>query len=295
MRIFTVFCDLSFCPVSYDFLPWLVRARMEAGGRPVHAVIVPKEDGLGGFSRHWGKHDAAAARWRLWHIVMAACPLAEVSVTLAASRDYAMKLCNSMKNADTWWPDGKAHFIAPVVGAARKGATVPLFKATEAAKRYVAAHLGGGDRVITLTLRNQTTDADRNTDPIAWDKFARWLMDSGRRVVILDDTNDALRAGRGYYEADLDLRLALYESAVMNVVGNNGPAEFLKFSSAPYMAFDLGLTDGWRQHFRKYCGLDVGEQLPWATPSQWLIYKPSTLDNLKAEFMRWEGECHGSG
>lgn len=292
MTVFTAFYDLEYGPISFDFMAWLVRSKMEAnlrGHEHLHVVVVPKEDGLGGFSRHWGGHDEAAARWRLSHIVVAAGPLMGCSVAVAPTREYAEDIRDSyLGDHFYWWPSGKAHFIGPVVTAARKGRKISMFAATEGAKRYVRAHLGSGDRVITLTLRNHTGDPDRNTDPKAWDQFARWLYDAGRRVVILDDANDALRAGRGYYEADVDLRLALYESAVMNVVGNNGPAELLKYSAAPYLAFDLGQSDGWRAHFEKYCGLKVGDQLPWATSRQRLVYRRSTLDNLKEEFTRWD-------
>lgn len=286
MKLLTAFLDLEFCPVSFDALVFLARARIQAAGRQLHVVIVPKEDGLGGFSRHWGGHDEAAARWRLWHIVIAACPLAECTVTLAATRKFAEGIFSGRAPADSWWPEGKTHFIGPIVRAARDGVKVPLFRATQAAKRYVGAHLGGGDRVITLTLRNHHNDPARNADKVAWDKFARHLLDDGRRIVVLDDTNDALNAGRGYYEADIDLRLALYESAVMNVVGNNGPAELMKLSSAPYMAFDLPTSGDWAKHLEKYSAMKVGDQIPWATPNQRLVYKPSTFANLREEFER---------
>lgn len=93
--VLTAFYDLECGPISFDFITWLVRAMKERdrlGCKGLHVVIVPKENGLGGFSRHWGNHDEHAARWRLWHIVVAACPLAGATVTLAASRQQAQDI-----------------------------------------------------------------------------------------------------------------------------------------------------------------------------------------------------------
>src|ERR1700693_6095715 len=88
----TAIYDLNFGTVAYDFVTWLVRAKLEQqrrGAERLHVVILPATGGLGGFARHWGPHDAAATYWRLWHIVVAACPLSGATVTLAPTRDYA--------------------------------------------------------------------------------------------------------------------------------------------------------------------------------------------------------------
>lgn len=285
--ILTAFYDLEYGPVSFDFVTWLVRAMKERdriGANGLHVVIVPKEDGLGGFSRHWGKHDEHAARWRLWHIVVAACPLASATVTVAASRFQAQ---NISRFAGSWWPEGKAHFMGPLVDAGRKGEAIPKLRATEAARHYVEEWLAPVNApVITTTLRKQDTDPARNSDATAWAAFETWVVERGYAVVRLDDTHLALGQGRGYAELDPDLRLALYEQAAMNFIGNNGPQELLKFSAAPYRIVGLGL-ESWREHFRKYFHMEYGEQLPWAGPQQRLVYEPDTFDVLKREFDAW--------
>ena len=241
-----------------------MKERDRQGCKGLHVVVVPKEDGLGGFSRHWGKHDEAAARWRLWHIMVASCPLAGATVTVASSRAQAER----MRFGENWWPEGKAHFMGPLVEAARKGEPIPRLRASEAAQRYVEGWLHGMDddvHLVTLTLRNQSTDPARNSDGAAWDSFRKWLEDAGYSVIVLRDTHEEIaRCPIGPLPAlDVDLRLALYERAAMNCIGNNGPQELLKFSSAPYLVFNLGL-ESWREHFRKHFGMEFGDQLPWA-------------------------------
>lgn len=296
MKLLTAFYDLSFGPVSFDFVTWLVRAMLErqrAAAERLHVVVVPKEDGLGGFARHWGKHDEAATLWRLWHILLPAAALGGATLTVAPSVAFARQIehaCRSGREAIAWWPEGKAHFMGPLVDAAHAGEEIPKLQATDQALRYVDAALRDNDRItagrplVTLTLRSQTTDPDRNTNPEAWEAFGQWLLERGYEVVELNDSNQALSEGRGFAELDVDLRLALYERAVMNVIGNNGPQELLKFSAAPYRAMGQAPTPGWQDHFRKFFHLGPGEQLPWAGPEQRLVYKPDTFENLQAAF-----------
>jgi hypothetical protein len=285
------FYDLEHGPVSFDFVTWLVRAmkeQVECDCERLHIVIVPKENGLGGFSRNWGKHDEHAARWRLWHIMVAACPLAGATVTVASTRSQAEDM--SDPPGRFWWPQGKAHFMGPLVTAARRGEAIPKLRATEAARRYVAAWLESENatgKTITLTMRKQDTDPGRNSDVGAWYELDNRIRNTGRLFpVLLDDTNEALAGGRGYAELDPDLRLALYEQAAMNFIGNNGPQELLKFSAAPYRIVGLGLEE-WREHFRKYFHMEYGQQLPWAGPQQRLVYEPDTFEVLKREFEAW--------
>lgn len=282
--ILTAFYDMLFGPISFDFVTWLVRAMLERdrrGAAGLHVVVVPNEGGLGGFSRRWGQHDEAAARWRLWHIVVASCPLAPATVTVAPTRAYADGVARIAELA--WWPEGKAHFMSPLVDHARGGGIVPQLQPTAAARRYVAEWFNPA-KAITLTTRSQSTDPDRNTNHDAWMKFGTWLIKCGYDVIHVKDAHVALGDGHGYAELDVDLRLALYEAAAMNFCGNNGPQELLKFSTAPYMIFGLALTPGWRDHFKRYFHMEVGAQLPWATARQRLVYRADTFDVLREEF-----------
>lgn len=283
MKFLTAFYDLTHGPVSYDFVTWLVRARFIADQRGLeglHVVIAPKENGFGGFARHWGEHTEAATRWRLQHIVVASCPLMRATVTVAPTRDMAIRMLRS--EDDTWWAEGKAHFMGPLVKASKEGAAIPKLKATEQAREYVRSWLERyGKPVVTLTQRSQSTDPARNTNTAEWALLADWLVSEGYRVVALFDSNEELAGGRGYAVLSPDLRLALYEYAAFNVIGNNGPQELLKFSNTNYAAFGQALTPGWKDHFRKYFGMDVGEQLPWANSKQRLVYEPDTFDTMK--------------
>lgn len=283
MKFLTAFYDLVNGPVSYDFVTWLVRARFTAEQRGLdglHVVIVPKEDGLGGFARHWGEHDEAATRWRLQYIVVASCPLMRATVTVAPTRDMAIRIRQS--EDETWWAEGKAHFMGPLVLAARAGHSIPKLRATDQARAYVKTWLSAIQKpVATLTQRDQSTDPARNTKTNEWAKLADWLVTEGYRVVTLWDSHVELAAGHGYATLSPDLRLALYEQSEINVIGNNGPQELLKFSDARYAAFGQALSKGWQEHFKRYFSMNVGDQLPWAGSNQRLVYEPDNFDVMQ--------------
>lgn len=283
MSTLTAVCDLAICPVSYDFVVWLARAMLEQqrlGAEKLHVELLPHEIGLGGFSRDWGGHSEAQARWRLWHIVIASCPLAPATVTLRPVR-YESTF------DPLWRPSGAAHHAGALIEAARAGETIPQLRATDQAREYVARWLGV-DKFATITLRQSQRDPGRNSDQAAWGAFALELAAQGYRVVTLFDSEVALSCGEGYAAHDPDLRLALYERAAVNFLPTNGPAALAWFSSAPFIQFGCGEPAAtWRGHWKKYMALDPGDQLPWGRKDQRLVWTPDTAEAIREEYEAW--------
>lgn len=282
MKFLTAVYDLSEGTIGYDFVTWLVRAKLEQqrrGADRLHVVILPKTDGLGGFARHWGSHDAEATYWRLWHIVIAACPLADATVTLAPDRYF-----NAF--GDLWQPKGKAHLLGPLVAAARAGESIPLLKPTAAAIRFVRQWTSS-ERCVTLTLRSNAQDGrDSSAD---WLLFADWLRGRGWQPLLVPDTAISLSAQSGLFATlSIDLRAALYARAAMNCFCHNGPMVLAWHTGAPYLAFNAALPGAlWRASWEKNLQIKFGEQLPWASENQRLIYRPDDLSVLLEEFKRW--------
>lgn len=286
-KVLTAFYDMQYGPVSFDFVVWLglaMRERDRAGCDALHIVIVPQDDARNGFSREWGGFDQSAARWRLWHILVGACPLAGATLTLAADRNQAEAIARSC--SAIWWPDGKAHFFGPLCEEVRKtGCEISLLSATPAAKQFIASWRAGLDKrpLVTLTLRNHAAGPLRNTSAPDWAAFQKWLDAKGYNVVTLEDTDNALKRGRGWAELDVDLRLALYEASAMNCTGINGPGALLILSRAPYLIFESG-ADKSRELALKLEGVDGRRQYPWAGPRQRSTYAQDRFDLMRAHF-----------
>jgi hypothetical protein len=290
MRL-TAVCDLSVCPVSFDFIVWLARAMVARDARgcdALHVVIMPKEDGVGGVARDWGEHDAASARWRLWTIIMAAIPLAGATVTLAANRHQVEEIAGDAEAKNLlWWEKGRAHLAGPLVDMAAAGGRIPLLRATDAARRHVGRWFS--DRFVTLTLRDAVDQPERNTVRDTWWQFGQWLRKK-YHVVTLEDTRIALDfAGGQWAEVSLDLRLALYERAAMNCIGHNGPMMLCWFSIAPLLQYAFGMpANRWTKHMREHVHLEPDQQPAWFNRNQRLVWKPDTFETMREEFERWE-------
>ena len=151
----------------------------------------------------------------------------------------------------------------------------------------------GYEGCVTITLRESVYQPDRNSAVAEWLKVADWLTNIGHRVVIVRDTARADEPIDGYEtfaqaSRDLDVRVALYYVARMNLLRDNGPSGFLiSTRDVPYLmtitpasvnmfesqhrGFKVanigdfrprgyGETDQWTA----WLGFGKGEQVPWA-------------------------------
>ena len=294
MKTLTAFYDLAVGPVSYDVITWLIRAmlaREDAGCEALHVVVVPNAAGVDGMFRDkLALYDADEMHWRLWQLVLPACRLAGATVTLATDWAQARKLAQGDVWPANWCHQTladrvRAHMWGPIVAAARAGRTIPTLQASGHARKHVRSLFArSGKPVVTCTLR-ETYEPARNADLAAWDTFRRSIEDRWQ-VWVLRDTARALEAGAGYGELVLDLRLALYQEAAVNLHCHGGPAALSWFSGAPFLAFGVGLPEPYAVVHRSQ-GMAIGEQLPWATPQQRLIYAPPSADILAREFAAW--------
>lgn len=299
MTTLTAFYDLAVGPVSFDFVVFMVQAEMERrkiGAQRMHAVIVPMAGGVGGMfrdKRHL--YDEHEMRWRLWNICIPACQLLGASFTLATDWQQARRLASD-KDWKCWPHDwdkqtlgARRHLIGGVIGPAKTGVAVPRLEASPHARRKVAECCKRlGRPLVTLTLRN-TYLRERNADRAAWESLKRHIENRGFATAMIEDTDSALSRGSGFGELNLDLRMAMYQEAAINLHSNGGAASLSWFSDKPYLFFGAGIpADEWGGLFVKQ-GLPLGDTWPWASPGQRLIYKPATFDVMREEFDAWAG------
>lgn len=176
-----------------------------------------------------------------------------------------------------------------IVLASKAGEQVPTLRASDRAREAMAGWLH--DTVpVTITLREAPHWKKRNSNLEAWLKFAKDLEAKGENVVFIRDTFRATEPLPGFATCpiaawNLDLRMALYERAKCNMFVSNGPAGLGLFSDSPYIYFvnndrniDYpGNNPGW---WRKSNGIAEGEQWPWALPTQQMVWKTDTYENI---------------
>jgi hypothetical protein len=294
VKTLNAFYDLDVGPVSYDFVVFLIKAELErkrVGADRLHVVIVPGE-GPGGMRDKSGFYDQHEAKFRLHNICIPACALIGATVTLATDWEQAELLAVGR----AWPPDWnnqtlrtRPHLIGGIVEAAKAGTPIPRLQASEHARRVVRK-LWQGQRVVTMTQRHTYLNG-RNTSPTHWNAAQQYISGKGFGVVMINDVGAALAQGGGFAELNIDLRMAIYQEAALNLQANNGSASLCWFSETPYIMFDAGVGETekeWRGLFVDQ-GVPWGESWPWATPKQRIVYKRSTRDVIIEEFERGLG------
>jgi hypothetical protein len=178
----------------------------------------------------------------------------------------------------------------PVVEAARNGEEVPRLKPRpEAMER--AQKIINGRPPVTITLREAAHDSTRNSNMEAWLRFAAELQEEGERVIILRDTAFSDEPLPGFETCpaasrELHLRGALYEQAKCNLFVSNGPFGLALFGTAPWLYINdiseyPGTVNG-AEMWREYIGVEPGDQYPWASPVQRIVWKNDEYENIRA-------------
>lgn len=169
-----------------------------------------------------------------------------------------------------------------------------VFRATPVARKWREKNYP--QRYVTITIRETEYWLDRNSNKLAWRMAANWLGSQGYRVVFIPDTYGTLMDG---YENctiaawDIDLRMALYEGAVLNMGVSNGPMALCYLSNAPYMIFSiLGKNSPITEAFYTQRGIPIGSQWGPNGKNVWEEDSPeAVMREVKAHFAKDEQEA----
>ena len=161
------------------------------------------------------------------------------------------------------------------------------FKATEQAKFFIDNLFG--DNVMAIHLRTSYNLASRNSNLDEWYKVYQELKRLKFRPIVIPDFEDCVmnRLFSKYdwevFEPaafDHDLRLALAEKAINNLMINAGSITTIVHSDCPYIIFkwisETHLTTVENHKITKL--LDYGDDLKWAAPNQHLIWEADDAD-----------------
>ncbi len=267
------FCyNIANDPLGYDYLNWLVNAEMT---RVRHAAPAPLKVGF------WqGIAEGQASRRRRKWLDNLFRP--GLQLLGAVESDAAIRS-----------PHTAAFISRETIVAARQGERVPRFKNVRARRNSVPP--------VTITLREASHQPQRNSNMKEWLLFARWLRARGETVIFVRDFEKSrepllsFRTAPGASE-ELLQRYALYESAKCNLFVPNGPALLSIYGSRPWLQFVRLEQDGPisfqprtpEDFWQELLGLSRGDQYPWSSSTQRLVWAPDTFDNMKAAWLEHE-------
>ena len=308
--------DLGVAPVTFDFASYLAAAEVERrirGLDGIVAVLVPGSHH--GLRRELPEYelavDVAARQWRVRNILLPMLSLLPSvrGCTICASRDEAKTLMPD--DESRLYPEGYRVYLPRQPGKrvihdhARCGAVIwPLLRAPEPALRFVADFLEGvaaGRRPIVISLRHSKVFAERNSRIADWLAFARTLDTRRYAPILVYDTEAALRrrspelCGFASCEAaswNIEIRMALYQSAWLNMAIMHGPLELAMHNEhSRYMVFTpLETSPTTREALIHENGQPVGRNLDFARPGQCIAWTSDTLPAISGAFAAMEEE-----
>jgi len=307
------FYDLQVSPVSYDICSFLILAELckqERNLDNLTIVIVPGP--LEGFRDDDAPYPTNNKSWRLQNILIPVCAVLPSPITLIICRSREEAVAIEDKLASSVFPEGyttsepMAEFLwSGITAAAARGIDVPKFKASKEAvanmSQWLDAHTEGR-RPIVITLRETSYAEVRNSNKDAWISFAKTLDADKYFPIFVRDTERLFqREDAAFSEfltcpmasTNIDLRLALYELAWLNLMIPNGPNSLCWHSHRVRSITFKMKNEGWDNTtsvMQASLGIELGGQSDHLGPYQWLVWELDDADVIEREFTAVAGK-----
>jgi|GEM_PF-711528 len=309
--------DLATGPITFDVMNFFVFSHMwakRAGAGGYNVVFVAGPGGRFRMSTPKDKAlDADEKIWRLRHVMAAHAHIAKscLGVSTFHRREDFAQLMRAI-HPKQLFPPGytleapQTAFMLPVLFDQKPTPDeLDAFGPHPSALRKVDAWLRNfapRGRPVTFTLRTSSIETARNSNTGDWLKVAARAREMGFDPIILPDTDLVTqgldRDGFGDIPAfgigaiDLELRVALYRRAVINMADNGGPAfinYFMEDSSAVCFLPVAKLPEvvksrGGLDRMAALLGVPTGGDFPGATPRRRFVWEADTLDNIMVAF-----------
>ncbi len=291
--------DLGCAPVTFDFATFLAGAELERRRRGLARIFVVFIPGsYDGLRRELPEYESAIApslrHWRKRHIVISMLTL------LPTVQGYAM--CPDRETAGAMLPEDRSVLFPAdyrvwlprqpekrvVQDHVAAGVSIwPMFRSTDRARQLVAEFLASvcrDRRAVVITLRASAAAPRRNSRVDEWAEFARGLDRRRFTPIFVDDSEapidgckSASLAGETFCDSarwNVEIRMALYEAAWLNLAVMHGPMELCWYSEASrYVLFlEVGTEPGSSEEAITEGGARIGADLQFATPFQHVVW-----------------------
>jgi hypothetical protein len=307
------FYDLEVSPITFDFVSCLAGAVIEArtlGLKKVFVVIVPYGDKqMRGQSPDYESFINKDGRaWRVRNIILPAISMfPEVGgFACLTTRDqaisyfpqYGVRIFPKTYLLDL--PCQPNHRL--IQDNKLSGENVwPLMRPTPLATEYVKEYLQritNGRRPVVISLRSSDYAKGRNSNIAAWTEFASKLDTKIYSPIFITDQQRGIEhsaqelAGFNVCtEAswNLEIRMALYTAAFVNLAISHGPMELCWYNSgASYLLFmspDKDETISSDSY--ALSKFSIGKDFTFAAPQQHLIWADDTEENISVAFNKF--------
>ena len=290
------FYDLRVSPYTFDAFSFMVLAefrRLELKKDTIHMFIIKDEQ-----SDTWN--------WNIYNVIV---PLTQFIHSLSATTiTKPNEFTENLIRHKDCFPAGysaespvAAYSLKKLTKTIRQAGFKPDISSTKKAREFIGLWLEKNclrdSKLVTVTLRQSIGYLDRNSSIDQWLLFSDYLKENGYTPVILKDTYSLFNPDQEVLDKyltfdmaslNLELRMALYESAYVNIGLANGPLVLCNYSNhIPYLVH-MKLNDNYWATLPRYLaemGLPVGTQFPLAKKNQVLGWSyDDNFETLKTEF-----------
>ena len=162
---------------------------------------------------------------------------------------------------------------------------------------------GQTSKIVSINLRESTTQPDRNSNLQEWGKVCLYLIDKGYKVVVIRDSEKAYSklpdSFKHAYDGkefiwNIPLRAALFERTYVNLFVSNGPATLTMHNKARSRCLIFKMlcenTSSASTEFFKSQGIEIGGQLIYAGPYNRIVWKEDQSETIISEFENQYGK-----
>jgi hypothetical protein len=303
--------DLGVSPVTFDFATYLAAAEVERRLRGLDGInVIFVMDPQRGVREEKPDYESVVNKdARLWRIRQMLLPMLAFlpsvrNFALCASRDEARAFVTA--DPGRLYPRDYRLFLprSPLnriihEHAGRGVAIWPMFRASEHGRRLVGEFLAReakGRKPLVITLRNYSYMPERNSRNADWLAFADSLDRERYAPIFVQDTETVMQPMPadfsrhivfGAASVNLELRMALYEAAWLNMAVMSGPMELCWYNEqARYLVFiALGSIGAETEAALIRNGQRLGCDLDFASPYQRIVWARDEVSTLKREFI----------
>jgi hypothetical protein len=287
VRVLTAIYDMQVAPPTYEIFTFLSAAekyRLDKGFDCIDLIFLPGP--MFGF-RDDGLPPSVPERQSMLHRVC----VSGARLLPSVRNVHVMTARSHISSQDVFPPDWTNDRPRFAYGPKYQKNGLRCLVSTQAARDEINRLFQ--KKYATITLREAEYWPSRNSNLKAWDAAARELQWSGVEPVIIPDTHGAgIPKFKNFWPAawDVDLRMALYESAEMNFFVSNGPMSLciLGAEKCPYTTFIL--RDGspaTNEEFLAANGVNIGDQ--WSENGR-AYYEDDTVESVVRVIRQWTAD-----
>lgn len=302
--------DLGVAPVTFDLVSYLAGAELERRRRKLTRLFVVFIPGADQEVRHeLPEYDSAITlpmrQSRVRNVLIPLLTLLP-SISghiLCASRADAERLLPT--DATRLFPEDFRVWLPRMPEkrvvhdrAAGGDATWPLLRATERGRQIVEEFLRRASpdhEPIVITLRESATARGRNSQIEEWAAFAQTIDRSRFTPIFVHDSEapidarPAALAHETFCEAarwNIEVRMALYEAAWLNLAVMHGPMELCWYNERTrYLLFlEIGADLTSSEDSIREGGLSIRRDLGFANRFQHIVWQADTADIIRRAF-----------